>query len=116
MVKSVNNKILDKLDDIIKNIQESNTYREYQFLFEKLLKHKKVNTLIEKVKNIQKEMVKKEMKQESILDLETEMNSILEELNRIPLYVEFVSKQEELNQIYQLLKEKLDSYFFDLLS
>lgn len=116
MEKSVNNEILDKLDDIIRNIQEGNTYQEYQFLFQKLLKHEKADILIKKVKNIQKEMIKKEIKKESILDLETEMNSILEELNTIPLYVEFVSKQEELNQIYQFLKQSLDDYFFNLLS
>lgn len=116
MEKFVSNLILDKLDDIIKDIQESSTYQDYQFLFQKLLKHEKANTLIKKVKNIQKEMVKKELRKEPILELEKEIDIILKELNQIPLYVEFVSKQQELNQIYQDLKERLDCYFFDLLS
>lgn len=116
MEKFVNSEILEKLDDIIKDIQENDTYQEYQFLFQKLLKHEKANILIKKVKSIQKEMIKKEMKKESISELEKEMNSILDELDLIPLYVEFVSKQQELNQIYQDVKEKLDCYFFGLLS
>ena len=61
-------------------------------------------------------MVKKELRKEPILELEKEIDIILKELNQIPLYVEFVSKQQELNQIYQDLKERLDYYFFDLLS
>lgn len=116
MEKFVNSEILEKLDDIIKDIQESDTYQEYQFLFQKLLKHEKANILIKKVKSIQKEMIKKEMKKESISELEKEMNSILDELDLIPLYVEFVCKQQELNRIYQDVKERLDCYFFDLLS
>lgn len=116
MEKFVNSEILEKLDDIIKDIQENDTYQEYQFLFQKLLKHEKANILIKKVKSIQKEMIKKEIKKESISELEKEMNSILDELDLIPLYVEFVSKQQELNQIYQDVKEKLDCYFFGLLS
>lgn len=115
MEKFVNREILDKLDNIIKDIKESKTYQEYQFLFSKLSKNEKANTLIKNVKDIQKEIVKKEVAKESISELEKEINSILEELNRIPLYVEYISKQEELDIIYQNLKSRIDGYFYDLL-
>lgn len=116
MEKSVNNLILDKADEIVKEIKNSKDYQDYQFLFQKLLSHEKANTLIKEVKKLQKEMVKKESIGESILDLEKEMNSLLEELNLIPLYVEFVVKQEELNRICQDIKVRLETYFDDLLS
>lgn len=114
MEKFVNSKILDKLDDIIKDIQGTKTYQEYQFLFQKLLKHEKANILIKKVKDIQKKIVQKEIGKESTLELEKEIDVILKELNQIPLYVEFISKQEELNRTYQDLRERLDCYFYDL--
>lgn len=116
MEKFVNNLILEKMDDIISTIHNSEEYRDYQFLASKLSKNDKANTLIKEVKHLQKQIVKKEVMKESIIDLEDQMNSLLEELNRIPLYMEFVEKQQQLNCVYQNIKTRLETYFDNLLN
>lgn len=116
MEKSVNSLILDKVDEIVKEIRNSKEYQDYQFLFQKLFEHEKANILIQKVKSLQKEIVKRESIGESILDLEKEINSLLETLNSIPLYVEFIEKQEELNSIYQNIKIRIETYFNHLMN
>ena len=116
MESFVNNKILEKVDDIVSTIKDSKEYQDYQFLFSKLSQNEKVNDLIKEVKDLQKRIVKKEVLQESTIDLEKQVNSLLEQLNQIPLYVEFIQKQEELDQIYQNIKDKLEQYFYMVLN
>lgn len=116
MEKSVNNVILEKIDDIVELIRDSKEYQDYQFLFHKLTQNDQVNALIKEVKNIQKQIVKKEVSKDSTVELEDKLNFLLEQLKKIPLYVEFIEKQEELDKIYQEIKEKLDQYFYNVLN
>lgn len=114
MEKYVNSNILEKVNDIVTTIKESSEYQDYMFLFDKLSKNSKCNNLIKEIKFMQKELVKKEALGEDISDIEIKINTLESELNTIPLYTQFVLKQQELNYIYQSIKEKLDNYFNNL--
>jgi len=114
MEKYVNNLILDKVDNLIDFIKDSQEYKDYVFLSEKLSNNKKVNDYIKRIKFLQKEIVKKELNHDDISSLEEEINLLLDKLNKVPLYVEFTSKQEELNEIFQLVKNTLNQYFYDI--
>lgn len=114
MEKFVNNSILEKVNDIISMIQNVDEYRDYMLLYEKMRKNQKINDLIQRVKTLQKEIVKKESLQQSTADLEKSYQLLMDQLNRIPLYIEFVEKQEELNNVYQNLKREIDRYFYQL--
>ena len=116
MEKSVNNLILDSVDNLVMFIKNSQEYKDYLFLHNKLSKNKKTMEYINQIKKLQKEIVKKEFNNESILDLENEINFLLNQLNKIPLYVEFINKQTELNEIYKLIKTRLDDYFYKILN
>ena len=116
MEKSMNNEILKEVDKIIAFIKASDIYQDYLFLEEKLHKNEKVSNLIKEIKKLQKELVKKEAKNEDITDLNNQINTNLEELNRIPLYVEYTDKQAILNEMYQTIKSRLDDYFYDKLN
>ncbi len=116
MEKFVNNSILEKVNEMVNMIKNSNEYRDYMFLYEKMRKNQKISDLIEKVKILQKEIVRKESLQQSTTDLEKSYQSYLDQLNTIPLYVEFVEKQEKLNDTYQTIKREIDRYFDQLLN
>ena len=116
MEKLLNKIILDHVDNLITFIKKSNDYKEYLFLSEKLSNHKKIQEYISRIKNLQKEIVKKELHNEDITTLEEEINKLLDKLNRIPLYVEFINKQTELDEIYQNIKTRLDEYFYKILN
>jgi len=116
MEKFVNNIILEKVDSIIEEIKTSDVYIDYQFLNDKLSKNQNVTDIVEHVKSLQKQIVKKELLKESTTELENEISLLLDKLNNIPLYVEFVEKQKELNDIYQSIKERLDEYFYGILN
>lgn len=114
MEKFVNNNITSKIDEIIDFIKDSKEYQDYLFLFDKLSKNDRCNSLIKQVKTLQKELVKKQARGQNINELEEKINKLVSELNAIPLYVEFVDKQQGLNEVYQSIKIRLDDYFNDL--
>ena len=109
----MNKEILNEVDKIVGFIKETDTYKDYLFLKDKLSKNDKANSLINSIKKNQQDLVKKQVNKEDIKDLEERINNDLEQLNKIPLYVEFIKKQEQLNDIYQEIKNRLDNYFYD---
>ena len=112
----MNNEILNSIDDIISTIKNSEDYKDYIYLKEKLSKHEKANELIKEIKKKQKELVKKRVNKEDISNLDKEIDDLVKELNRIPLYVDFINKQESLNELYQVIKSRLDDYFYNKLN
>ena len=112
----MNNDILNQVDNIVSIIKDSDDYKEYLYLKEKLSKHDKANTLINDIKKLQKELVKKRVNKEDISSLEKDINDKLDSLNKIPLYVDYINKQEFLNMIYQNIKNRLDDYFYNKLN
>ena len=112
----MNNKILNEVDKIVDYIKETNLYKDYIYLSNKLSKHDKANSLIKEIKDLQKKIVNLELNKEYTKELEDKINSNLDELNKIPLYREFIDKQEELNDMYQTVKNRLDDYFYEKLN
>lgn len=108
MVKSMNKEIIEKLEEIVSYIENSNTYQDYQLLKEKLASNQKTNILISKIKEKQKELVKKEYNHENIQKLEEELYSLEKELKEIPLYCDFIDKQTELNDIFTNIKIQIE--------
>ena len=112
----MNNKVLDKVDEIIEFIKETEEYKDYLYLKDKLEKNEKALSLINEIKKYQKELVKKEVEKLDTKDLEDKINNNLKELDNIPLYNEYLDVQEKLNDMYQLVKKELDNYFYNKLN
>lgn len=104
--------LLNKVDEIVNTILDSKEYKDYLFLKEKMENNEIVMNLISGIKSIEKEIVKRESIKENISDLEVEFNKKMDELNGIPLYIDFISKQEEINSTYKIIKDRLDEYFY----
>ena len=111
MENYMNDSVIEKVEEIVSIIKNSEEYQQYLMLKEKMKKNKKATTLIEQIKKIQKELVKKEASKMDTSELETEYFHLLEMLNQIPLYVDFKHTQSNLNEIYQTIKERFDDYF-----
>ncbi len=111
MEKSMNPNILEKLEEILDLIKDSQDYQDYVFLKAKLAKNEKALKLIAEVKKLQKQVVRKEVKKEDTSQEEQEIEKLLESLNQIPLYLDFVETQQKLNEVYQMIDTKLDNYF-----
>ena len=116
MVKQMNNEILAKIDEIVDYIKETDDYKDYFFLKEKLENNDKAKLLIQEIKNLQQDLVKKQAMNLEIAELDKEIKEKVVELEKIPLYQEFIEKQDNLNNMYQVIKNRLDDYFIDKLN
>ena len=110
----MDNKILEKVEDIVNYIEKSKTYQEYQLLKDKVSNNEKLTNLIEEIKSKQKELVHKKYNKEDITSLEKELELLESKLNEYPLYCDFIEKQLELNNTLSIIKTEiekcLDSY------
>ena len=66
----MNSNIIREVDEIIDYIKKSDTYKDYKYLEDKLSKHDKCNKLINEVKEYQRILVKKQLHEEDITDIE----------------------------------------------
>lgn len=92
-------------------IKASNTYQEYFQIEEKLKQNEEIHLLIEKIKEIQKQIVKEEYLKKDISTLEKEYEILLKKLETYPIYLSFLEKQKEVNTIFQTIKGNIEETF-----
>ena len=115
MVKSLSNSVLEKIDEIVNYIEESDNYKKYKEIEKKLEKDSDIMDKINKIKSIQKEIVKLEVNKRDVSHLEKEIEDILSILNTYPIYQEYIYLQEDLNNTFQSIKSIIETYINDKL-
>ena len=112
----MNNEVLEKVDEIITYIKETDEYKDYILLKDKLESNDKVKSLIKEVKSLQQNLVKAEAYRKDSKELESNYNQKLSELDKIPLYNDYKNSVDKLNEMYQTIKNRLDDYFHNKLN
>lgn len=112
MEKELKKKVLVKVDEVVSLIKEDELYQEYLYLANKMKKNKEIEEKIASIKRYQKESVKEEVlgNTSKVQELDQKIECLLKELESFPLYVDFLRKQEELNEVFQLVKYRLQDY------
>lgn len=113
MVRYINS-ILDKFGELIDIIKTSSDYKKYKSLQEIIKKDKEIMRLINEVKSCQKKIVKLKVSGEDITKLENTISSNLEKLNNIPIYVEYSYLQDDLNELFQIIKNAIEKCLKDI--
>lgn len=109
MVKSLNNEISNKVDEIINEIENSPIYLKYLDLQKKINNNKELMELINKTRVMQKDVLHKKVKEE-------ELKKIVDELNNHPLYREYNNTIYEINNIYGIIESNLNNYFNNIIN
>lgn len=99
----MNNEILNKVDEIIELINNSDDYKEYLKLKEIISNNEEITSLINKVKSLQKEIVHGYNK-------ELELQETLNTLNNHPIYREYNNKVIDINNQINLIETTLNNY------
>lgn len=105
------NKVLEDIDDLVELVKTSTEYQEFIKIEEKLNKNSDIKALIAKVKKTQQELVKLEYQKKDIKDKEIELNKYLEQLNNYPLYQDYIDRQNELNNLFSIIKNDINDIF-----
>lgn len=111
MAKFVNEEILKKVDELITEIKRSSDFQNYKYLTEKLEKNSTIKTKVQEIKQLQKEITKREYYHQDTSEQVQKWNKKVETLQQIPLYQDWITTQEKLNQYCQEIKSQLESCF-----
>ena len=102
------NDIEKDIDDLVSSIKESDKYKRYILVRDKIKEDKDIMDRINKVKSIQKEIVNLKYKGKDYKDKDLEIESILKELNSYPIYLEYDYLVEDLNYMLKYIKESIE--------
>lgn len=105
----MNNELKKEIDSLINKIEESDIYKEYISLREKVSINSDICNLTKEIKIIEKELVRKPSIQK-----EKELDNLNKELNEIPLYIDYKEALDELNNMLLIVKNKMDTYVSEL--
>ena len=100
----MNKEILDKVDEIINNIEQSDEYQKYLQLKMQIDNCKELKKIINEVKILQKDVVHH-------VTSENKLKEKLNELNNNPLYREYINTLDEINNLYMIIENELNNYF-----
>ena len=101
--------IKKELDGIIDYICNKDEYKKCLELKEKMKNNTRINALIKEIKKLQKESVREGKKNKKLKELEQELNSI-------PIYVEYNNNLKVVNEMLNYVNESLNDYFYKKLN
>ena len=107
MVKLMND-ILDKTNELVDSIKNSENYKKYKEVKELISKDSEIITLIDEVKSLQKKIVREKANNRDITDIQEELNKKIETLESFPIYLEYNSLQSELNIEMQVIRDSIE--------
>lgn len=116
MVKSLNKDVLAVVDEIVLHIKNTDNYKKYKLLEEKMMQDKDIMERVNRVKKLQKEIVKLEYEKKDITSKEKEIEQLLRELDNYPIYQEYNYLLEDLNNLFQEIKLVIEKLFVDAIN
>lgn len=113
-----NKEVLEKIEELVDDVKQLDRYRRFQKVKDKMQQNQELMTLISSYKKCQQQLVKASYrKQRDEVEKQEEQLRLLEEkMYEIPLYVEYISLQEELDLLFQQIKNYFDDYFMKKLN
>ena len=101
-------KLLKKIDELVEIIKNSNEYKRFCEL-KIMAKDDNITSLINNIKKVQQNIIKKEHDGKDTLLLEEELLNLKKELDTFPIYKEYTYLQEDLNNDFQNIKAIIEN-------
>lgn len=103
------------LNDIKLMILNSKEYIEYSKNEEKLENNLEIKSVINEIKNMQKNIINKEYKKQDKEIEEFQVQNLFRELNSCSDYTEYIKSARNLNKYITDIKDNFENYFNELL-
>ena len=105
------NQLNKAIDEVVEVITSSSDYKNCIELKEKMSNNQDVCELVEQIKKLQKKYVLEN--DDKIL---TELKSLEDRLNNIPIYAIYMQHLEKVNEMINYVKDELNNYFYQVLN
>ncbi len=104
----------NKIEELFKEVKSSKEYQNYKNIESILQKDKSINKLINEIKKLQQKSVNLEYHHdEKYKDIDKLIAEKVELLNSKPVYQEYLSKMQELNNILSMSSNMIENYLQD---
>lgn len=108
-----NLEVIEKVEELVKLIKEDSRYKHYLDLRAKLSSDEEVMLKMDKIKRLQKEYVRGAYLDAKVKD---DINTLERELNKLPLYREYLIAENDINNILSTIKTGINVTIFNLLN
>ena len=110
------NSILKDVEELKELVLESEEYKNYKTSLDILDSNNDVKELINKITNLQKNIVKKMSKKEDVKIQNKELDELYNELNSIEEYAKYIDNSKKLNILITNIQKEFEKYFNNLVS
>ena len=107
----LNKELKENIEDIVVYITNSDSYIRCIYIKKQMDKNKDLCEKIEKIKKLQKEYIRSNDN-----EIKEKLDNLVNEINNIPIYVEYNNSLEEVNKMINLVKDRLNEYFYKRLN
>ena len=104
MEKKYKEEVLQKIDELVLLVKNSNDYKRYEFLKEEMKKNEELMSLIKRIKKKEQERINKEYRKENVKTVNQEIDMLNKELDTYPCYLEYKYLQEDINNTLQTIR------------
>ena len=103
--------IENKIDNLFNTIENSKEYKDYLKIGNSLKKDKRINLLIEEIKQLQKESTNLEYNNDpKYKEIDKIIEEKVNELNNIPAYKDYLNKMNKFNDILAMSSKTIEDY------
>lgn len=102
------NDLLEAFEAIIKEIKESEDYKNLLLITKELSKNKEIISLVEEIKELQKEIVSKEAQKKNVKDELSKLDDLTKNLFNIPIYTEYYYLNKNIQLEIDLLTKTIE--------
>ena len=107
----LNKEVKENIEDIVTYITSSESYIRCIDIKKQMDENKDLCEKIKEIKKLQKEYIRSNDN-----DIKNELDNLVNEINNIPIYVEYNNSLEEVNEMISLVKDRLNEYFYNKLN
>lgn len=107
----------NKIEELFNTIENTKEYIEYNEIKELLINNKEIMNLIKEIKKLQKKATYEEAShQTSYHETDKLIQEKIDNLNSYPLYHEFITKKENLNDMLAFVTNIINKYLEDIIN
>jgi len=106
----MNNDVINKIDNLIEVIKDSDIYKEYVDMLNKVDNSNEIKELSNDIRKLNKKMITNPS-----IALDKLLKEKEDALNNIPLYNDYKDKLNELNNLLLVVKNKVDTFIKDVI-
>lgn len=110
------NNVLSDVNDLKDLIISSSEYIEYKNNVNRLEKNNEIKKLINKIKKLQKEVVRLEISNNNKEVEEKRLSELFDKLNSYDEYKKYISSSKKLNKLISKVQNNFEKYFNSLVS